>query len=384
MDEPSVWTRFRAARRGEISAASLRTYYGASLPVFELWEGIEAERRRAIAKGETPWDLSPSRQAERAYAWCAFVLQVLGNEFLDADDGFDPPTRGFLPPVTADQVSRLYAPIEGLVGLSRQAGADVNHRFQEKVAELPPWNETSPSPPAYVAGLLGAMRALQPHAGAAVASLGLEAPENATAARQFHQIRGLHAAAEAKAHYVAGIYGSDAQAGLDPRIEPSVKETIEALFDVGRLAAIPKLVQKISYSRGKRPSFPLPGDPGFDPWCLTDPRAKESKRKDREARDAILRMWDTDPDPEATLELIQAIRMAEIRRDIRPAEERGKRIGPFQRCPWSTVYEVDRMVALPGEVLLPATWFALDIRFINGPFERHLHIGRFLNGEGRI
>jgi hypothetical protein len=56
----------------------------------------------ARLQGEVPADTLEAYR--RACSWNAFLLQTLGDQFLDADYRANPASVGFVPPVTAEQV----------------------------------------------------------------------------------------------------------------------------------------------------------------------------------------------------------------------------------------------------------------------------------------
>ena len=66
---------------------------------------------RLVIRDPNKLTVHGDKQAEFACTWNAFVLQTLGNAFLDADYRDNPATVGFVPPITADQVLRFYSPV---------------------------------------------------------------------------------------------------------------------------------------------------------------------------------------------------------------------------------------------------------------------------------
>lgn len=119
----------------------------------EALEQAERERLHAAAEGRTPWTMPPAKQAELLCTWNAFVLQTLGNAFLDADYRDNPATVGFVPPITADQVLRFYTPVEGWLTRAQQAHADPNFRLDVAVpADVPAWSEVEPFPNSHCMG----------------------------------------------------------------------------------------------------------------------------------------------------------------------------------------------------------------------------------------
>ncbi|RYG48554.1 hypothetical protein EON79_04105 [bacterium] len=387
MNKPSVWTRLRAIAQGEISTEMLEAYRRASLVVLELLDRMEHARLEAKDKGLTAWTLPESTQAEILCAWNAYVLQNLGNEFLDADAVCDPRTVGFVPPITSDQVMAFFTPVEGWLGRARQAEADAHYRLDVPVpAPLPAWSDVEPCPNSHLLGMLNAMRTIRQYSRSAVDFLGDTPPSDEEQARQYSTIRGLYAAADAKAQYAEDMHGANPSQAVHEMVEPTIKEAIETFHRVGQLAAMPKLAAVVKAP----PIVPVPPappridprSPGFDPWCLTDPIARTNLRYDREAQSAIERMWHYDSDTVATLGIWAEIRSAEARGEIGKAIGRnGRPIGYFFCCPWGTVYEVHRPVYIAGRFLTPYSQFAIDVTAegveLGHPFRRGIKVGNF-------
>lgn len=388
MEKPSLWTRVRAVASGEISADTLEAYRRASLTVLELMDRVNSIRTQAHSAGQTAWDLPVGTQTEILCAWNAFVLQSLGTEFLDADYRDHPATKGFVPPITADQVLAFFQPVEGWLGRSRRASHDPNYQVDVPLpAPVPAWSEIEPCPNTHLHGMLHAMRSIQSHAQSAVDFLGETPPPDDKAAKQYHAIRGLFASACAKAQYSDDMHGANPTQEVHEMVEPTIKEAIEAFHRVGQFAAMPKLADVPEMpprppAPSAPPRIPMPGEPGFDPWCLTDVTARQNLKGDREAKRAVEELWRRDPDPAATLRLGAEVEAAEARSDIRPARNAmGAKIGYFFCCPWGTVYEVHRMITLGGTKLRPGDQFVLDVTAegteLGHPFRRHIKKGVF-------
>ena len=108
-------------------------------------------------------------QAQLLCAWNAFVLQTLGDQFLEADARLEPATAGFVPPVTADQVMDFYSQVEGWVSRANQARSNSAYRLDVQVpADLTTWTKVEPCPKAHLEGTLAAAQAARVHAEAAL------------------------------------------------------------------------------------------------------------------------------------------------------------------------------------------------------------------------
>jgi hypothetical protein len=163
-------------------------------------------------------------------------------------------------------------------------------------------------------------------------------------------------------------------------------------YILGQLLAMPALAQEpltfdessasrldLRISAARRP---LPGQPGFDPWCLTDEASRGPFQRDPAAWRAITMLWHHDPDPAATLTLRAEIHAALAADAVGLARRPdGRGVGYYYRCPWSTIYAARHPVRLGGVTLRPMQEFALDVSVeqtaAGGEFVRRLLTGPF-------
>ncbi len=408
-----MWGRMFARFQGEVPGAALEAYRRASLPVFELMDRVEARRDACIADGLNPWTIPPATRAEFLCAWNAFVLQTLGNDILNADYTEYPDTAGFVPPVTAHQLLSFFGQVEGWMDRAQQAHANPDYRLDVLVpAALPPWSEVEPNPASHLRGLLKAMRAVGEHAAAGMRFLpetAPEGPEQAARQKQIHRIRQLYASAQSKARYAADLHGAEPPPDVRERVEPYAREAIELFYALGQLIADPALAEaggahppatdvEPSTRAAALPPAPtappprtgthsrrgrrlLPGQDGFDVWCLTHPAARRKLDADSGALHALKALWAGDPDPERTLDLQGEILDAWDRGAVGYAEDDRGGIGHFYRCPWAPVYVARERVTLNSRTLVKGDQFTLDVMPAptrgGGWFTRSLLVGRF-------
>jgi hypothetical protein len=380
-ENPSVWGRMFARMQGEVSAETLEAYRRASLPVFELMDQVEARRLACATDGLNPWTIPPSTRAEFLCAWNAFVLQTLGNDILEADYAEYPSTAGYVPPVTADQVMAYFSQVEEWLDRAHQAQANPDYHLDVAVpAGLPPWSEVEPCPESHLRGLLQAMRAVGEHAAAAMAILPEKAPDGPEQQKQLNRIRQLYASAQSKARYAAELHGADPPPDVQERVEPYAQAAIQMFYELGQLIADPSLADGVAAPPAESPAEagskdavgkgtrkargnvpPLPRQPGFDPWCLSDPVARDRLKKDRKAAKAIRQMWSMDPDPARTLAIQAEIDAAFERGDVAYAIAGDDRIGHWFRCPWGPVYVAQRPVTVGGVKLGTLQQFVFEV-----------------------
>lgn len=398
-----------AALAGEVSADTLEAYRRASLAVYDALEHAEKHREVARGEGKNAWTMAASTKAEILCTWNSFVLQTLGDRFLEADYQNDPQTVGFVPPITADQILGFYTQVEGWLNRAQQAHHNPDYKLDVAVpALLPPWSEVEPCPNAHLIGMLDAMRAVRDHTEAALAFLNDSPPQTEAEKKSLNQIRQTHAAAATKARYADDMMGGNPSRDVHERVEEHVKDAIEGYYLLGQLLAMPELAAKVHQAPAPSPQNPsgktdwnapyytpsptlhgapptrLPGpnEAGFDMWCLTDPNSLDKFRNDNEARRALKTLWQLDPDPRRTLDIQAEIDMALARGDIAFALDRyGKRLGHFFCAPWAPVYVVKRPLMLGGRRLSTMQQFIFNVTCegvnLGAPFERDIMVGNF-------
>ncbi|WP_309720562.1 hypothetical protein [Armatimonas sp.] len=393
-DEITFWGNLVSRLQGEIPAQTLEAYQRASLGVYEMLDHTEQKRLDIKLEGHHPWEVPSATQSEVLCFWNAYALQLLGDKFIEADYMVSPATRGYLPPVTANQVLSFYQQVEGWMSRARQAHSNPNYRLDVEVpAELPPWREVEPCPNAYLHGMLEAMRSLRDHAGVAMAFFEeAKSPEDKQESVGF--ARQLWAAAKSKAEYADNLWGGNPSQNLHEHIEEHAKEAIEQFYRLGQLLAMPALLDKESELKEKAPppptgvapqaqAIPGPGEVGFDPWCLTDSSGLIRLKTDPEARKAIARLWKLDPDPKRTLAILNEVREAFKRGDIGDAKKKDSDdfVGYLFCCPWASIYVVLRPLTLDGISLQTGQQFFYDVSCagmnIGRPFVRRIHVANF-------
>lgn len=392
---------------GEVSADTLEAYRRASLAVYDALEHSETHRAGAKDEGKNAWTLPKSTQAEILCTWNAFVLQTLGDRFLDADYEGDPHTVGFVPAITSDQILGFYTQVEGWLNRAQQAHFNPDYKLDVLVpAALPAWSEVEPCPNAHLVGMLEAMRAIRDHTDAALTFLNDSPPQGDDQEKSANQIRQVHASAQTKARYAEDMMNGNPSRDVHERVEQHVKDAVESYYLLGQLLAMPELALKVkqppapqpmpqnapppapiyapspAFYAPQTPQLAPPSDPSFDMWCLTSPEAQGKFRQDREAVRAIKTLWQLDPDPRRTIEIQNEINAALGRGDIGFALDRwGKKLGHFFCAPWGSVYVAKRPLTLAGTRLMTMQQFIFNVTCegvnLGAPFEREIMTGNF-------
>jgi hypothetical protein len=394
-DRAGLLGKLVAFVQGEVSAETLESYRRAGNTVHTLLHKAEAQRLNLKIQGLNPWTAPVATQAHFLCMWNAFTLQTLGDQFLDADYRANPTTVGYVPPKTAEQVAVFYDQVEGWVSRASQAQSNPTYRLDVEVpAELPPWSEVEPCPQSHLDGMMAAARSLRLHAEGAMG--GFEADGLPVSQQNIlYKLRQLAAEATSKIEYAEQLWGDRISVELHERIEDYAKNAIECYYRLGQLLAMPQLVDPAAPTQAARRSAPsiataaelkcvlsLPGRPGFDPWCITDPVTRSEWQRDHEAQESIEEMWKHDPAPESTLAIQTQINQAMLRGDLAYATNNmGDRIGHFYCCPWSPIYVVKRGLIIGGQRLRTLQKFAYEVDadevLEGGEFKRHLLVGNF-------
>ncbi|MHB1568379.1 MAG: hypothetical protein ACYCXW_00015 [Solirubrobacteraceae bacterium] len=127
--------------------------------------------------------------------------------------------------------------------------------------------------------------------------------------------------------------------------------------------------------------LPAPGEPGFDPWCLTDPESRRQWQRDPQARRAIELLWRSDPNPQRMVAIQAQIDELRDAGELQYASSRGRRLGHYYCCPWSPIYQASRSVAIAGRRLATGEQFTFDVSaeelLEGGEFKRELVVGDF-------
>lgn len=387
-DQPTMMTRLRAAVRGERSSEALEAFRRAGADAYGALAEAESVRAELADAGRAPWEAPDGARALLVCAWCAFVLQTLGDEMLDADARADPGTAGFLPPVTAEQALAFYAPVEEWLARAHRAQADPAYRLDVALpAPLPPWVAVEPCPAAHLDAMLAAAERVVGHAELAVADL-LRAAGGGEHPAAVARIGSELAAARTAADYAQRLYRPGCGRDVHERAEESVKRALGHAWRVGQLTAAPDLAEReLSPRVPVARVLPGPGEPGFDPWCLTDPEARPHWRADPRAREAIETLWELDPDPAATLALQGEIEASLAAGDLDYAtDRRGARIGNYYCCPWGPIYVTRRPLRLGGRDLPALQQLTYDVSaeevLDGGPFVRRLLVATFSERAG--
>jgi hypothetical protein len=396
---PGLATRLAAAFHGEVGAATVEAYRRAGAAAYSDQADAERVRSELVLSGRSIWTARPHQASQLLCAWNAFALQTLGDELVEADYRVDPRTVGYLPNVTAEQAAAFLGEVEHWAARARRAACDETYDITAEVtvpAPLPKWVEAEPCPRAHLDAMMAAGRALRGRVEAALDDLTKATPPDGRADAP-DQLFGLAAEANTAIDFAESLWSPDAGPELHERVEESLQRAIAAYYRLGQLLAAPMLLDRVAIAPSQAPAglvlagtvlagngeLALPGQPGFDPWCLTDPVNRSLWQEDQAARAAIDTLWRFDPNPAATLRIQAQLNAAVEARQLVVAGTIRHTANYFFRCPWSAIYFVYRPVVIAGQSLTPIQQFAFDVSVEpmlaegGGEFARHLVFGPF-------
>lgn len=383
----------RAFARGERDAETLYAYRRAGAQIHPLLDAAERRRFGLMVSGTSPFAVKRHIGLELACTWNAFTLQTLGDKMLTSDETADPDTVGFVPPVTFDQVQGYYTGVQRWLGYASQAGHDPDFELPAGTlpARLPDWSPVEPCPRPHLDAMIAALDVMRLHAEAAMHALEQATPE--TDAARLARLKGQVAGALSRADYVSGMYAPGASLALHEQIEAHAKQAIEELYRVGQLISYPALLTggdraaspDGTQGKGPFPRTPLPGEPGFDRWAMTDPNSLASLRENPDARRVIDEMWALDPDPAASVALWNEVRRAvETGGAVTAKNAQGAPLGFFFCTPYCAIYEAKRPLVIGDTPVPRGKRFTLEIAAegvrIGYPFKREVVVGDFRVG----
>jgi hypothetical protein len=387
---PALMMRLAAAMQGEVAATTVDAYRRAGAAAYQ--DLLDAEQLRAdlTASGGTVWTTQPSQASQLLCAWNAFALQTLGDELVEAATRADPGTAGYLPPVTAEQAAAFLGEVGHWSARARRAASDETYDVRGEIslpARLPAWVKAEPCPPVHLKAMLAAARAMRGRAEAALDDL-VKTPPPDGHADVVSRLRGLAAETDSVVSFGESMWNPDSGREANEQVEDALRRGISAYYRLGQWLAMPTLVGRPEQApapvTGLRP--PLPGQHGFDPWCLTDPASLSHWQHDHAARQAVSLLWQCDPDPAATLGIQAEIDAAAAEGSVVLIATISQMPSHYSRCPWSAIYLVRHPVTIAGQALRPMQQFTFDVsadRFERGgPFVRRLLLGPFHPAAG--
>jgi hypothetical protein len=330
--------RLQAKARGEIASGDLVAYGRAGGDAYDLLDDV------------------PATGIARLAAWNAFVLQTFGDNLLAST-----PTAGYIAVDTADFVRVLYELVGGWLARAHAAAASPSYRLDVYVPQsLPHHWQIEPRTIEQLGGMKTTLEAIQ----ARVASH-LQGLHDENGAHE--RLRTLMSATDSAVDYAGKLWTRAPGQELRQTLGTTFRDGLDNAYQLGQLLAMPELLEQKHDDPAPTPppSGPsalrifLPGEAGFDPWCLTDPMERRHKEADPAFKEAISRLWTSDPHPERTLSIRAEIGAAQEAGavDYMPSGGVGTLDHLAESCPWPGVMYATRPVLIGGNEIEPGDRF---------------------------
>ena len=338
--------RLQAKARGEISTAALTAYSSANSEAYSLLDDL------------------PETGTARLAAWCAFVLQTYADNMLESGS-----CTGFASPEACEEAEIMFELVGAWIGRAHAAGASASYTLDVSVPQPLP-QPRAPRSTGVLKAMKNTLETVQTRAGASLTTR----PADPIHDRLAPMMSTVQAAIDSAGALSAPTVSDDLKAMLGQTLQGG----LDRAYQVGQLLAMPELLAKTEPAAPPPPVHDsttvglfLPGDPGFDPWCLTDPNGRRDKQASKELTALIENLWKQDPDPAKTL-AIQAEITAAVERgaaDFMPDE-----IGPLtrraDRCPWPGILYAKTSLVIAGKALAPGDSFVFAVGSSPDGFQR--------------
>ncbi|GGM87278.1 hypothetical protein ACFFX1_05865 [Dactylosporangium sucinum] len=237
---PSLTTRLHAAAAGERGTAALEALRTAGKAAYD--ELLQADRLRdeQIVAEISPWAAPPGVGSQLLAAWNAFVLQTLGEALLDADYATDHRTVGFVPPATYEHAFACLSAVAEWIDRARQARVDPGYDLAAQLdlpAQLPDWVGS----PGQSDALVLAVSSLRGHIDLALHGLE-QVTVPAEHAADLTRLKQTATQAASAADYATSLHSSGDNPSLAEVIRHNLAQAVRLWFEVGQLAAMPRLL----------------------------------------------------------------------------------------------------------------------------------------------
>jgi hypothetical protein len=356
-----------ALARGEVSTAALTFYAAANQDAYDLLDRIAAEGPAAVS------------------AWCAFVLQIHADNLTAS--GTAP---GYCHPDAFADATVLYELAAGWLERAREAQASTEYALDVVVPQPYPQLHGAQNAD-QLSALRKTVEAVQSRLGAALAARQSRPIE----ARLRPTLPALQAALDA-------AEGAGRSTEPTPELRAAITRPLAAAlghaFQAGQLLAMPGLAAKRPPEPPPAPAVSssttlaafMPGDPGFDPWCLTDPVERLSRVEDAASIGMLDELWRADPEPAQTLALQAQIAAALEGGAIDYMPEAPASLQAVAGgCPWPGVLFAKSDLVLGGEQIEAGDQFLLAVGADGETFRRGIErisaraVARQLDEEAR-
>jgi hypothetical protein len=336
-----------AKARGDVSTKDLSAYGRAGSDAYDLLDQL------------------PDPGYARLCAWNAFVLQTYGDKLLAAGE-----SPGYVTRETADQVVIVYQFVASWIARCRQLVADPAYRLDVYVPQgMPHHWQTTPRTFAQLTGMRDTFQAAQAALVSNLKSLGETGD-----LRQ--RLNAFEAAVDSVAEYIDKLWTHDPGLELRATLGATLTDGLNRAYQLGQVLAVPDLLAELHSQAVKTPAaggqLCLPGEAGFDVWCLTDPMERRRMERDGSFWQRLEAMWQADPHPERTIAIKAEIDAGLASGAIAylPSGGIGRLYRLAEHCPWPGVLLVKAPMVVGGKSLEPGEKFVYAVSHDDGNFER--------------
>jgi hypothetical protein len=339
-----------ALARGEVPTASLNSYSAANQDAYNLLERVETEG------------------AARLAAWCAFVLQIHADNLAGSGS-----TPGYCDPEVHGDATFLYELAAGWLDRARTAQLNPDNALDVIVPQPYPRLHGSQNA-TQLSALRRTVETVESRLGAALATQRSGTIEA--------RLRPTMPALQAALDGAAGMSrGREPNPELMARVVHALLAALGRGYEAGQVLAMPNLIADLAAATPTGPSATssatlqmfLPGDPGFDRWCLTDP-IKRFKWTEEPGSIAMLdAFWEADPEPAKTLALQAQIAAALEAGTIDYMPEAAASLRTIARkCPWPGVLYSKGDLSVGEEQIETGDQFVLAVGSDEEAFQRRI------------
>jgi hypothetical protein len=329
--------RLEASLRGEVSTADLVTYASSNQDAYDLVDELPTQGVAALA------------------AWCAFVLQTHADNLLGSGS-----TPGHCVQPAYEEARVLIQLAAAWLERARSAQSSERYRLDVAVPQ--------PYPRPYGEFHVDELRAMRKTLEAVEARAGtaIEGRRGEPIYERLQPTLGIMRAALDAALVLSR--GRTPEDTVEAALVQSLHAALDRGYQAGQLLAMPELV---ALPTRKPPPSVLspaslavarPGDPMFDPWCLTDPIERRRLSAHRSSSATLDEFWKSYPHPEQLLAVQAEILSAREAgtADYLLAADAGSLRQFTAKCPWPGAFLALSPIVVGGQALDEGDRFLLS------------------------
>jgi hypothetical protein len=341
----SLRDRLEASVRGEVSTADLSAFASGNQDAYELLDELPPQGCASLA------------------AWCAFVLQSHADNLLGSGS-----SEGHCAEPAYEEARVLIQLATAWLERARSALSSADYRLDVVIPQ--------PYPRPYGAQHIDELRAMRKTLEAVEARAGtaIEARRGEPVYERLQPTLGIMRAALDAALVLAR--GHTPEQSIELALVQTVHAALDRGYQAGQLLAMPELLAKARVEQPVRDSSPAslallrPGDPAFDPWCLTDPVERRRLAAIATSVAKLDDFWAKHPEVEQLLalqsEILAALQAGTA--DYLPSEAAGSLKQFTSKCPWPAALWAKARISIGGQAFEEGDRFVLSAGGGDEPF----------------